>query len=235
MNVIVQLRRCASELRLGAAKDFICRSFLWSGNYVYNKTCPISWDKVWKSMCGVKDRMLEVILSKDEKYNIHRAYQKIEGSEIKVRWCKVAWDNIMYMSQRLPTKDMLLRFGRFDDVSCSTCSQGEDSHSHLLFQCPFSLTCIQEIKRWLGIIATGTEGMWLATWIYRNCRHSNFKRVMYACALAACVYCIWQARNEAIWNKSNISGDSTLIHIKFTVKNRISKILRKHVTYRDSI
>ena len=48
--------------------------------------------------------------------------------------------------------DKLKHIGVVDDDMCSLCGIHFETHTHLFFECPFSLLCVAGIKDWTGIV-----------------------------------------------------------------------------------
>ncbi|GJV18773.1 RNA-directed DNA polymerase, eukaryota, reverse transcriptase zinc-binding domain protein [Tanacetum coccineum] len=63
------------------------------------------------------------------KYSINRMRADVGNQGSQVDWHDVVW---------LPTQDRLAKWYPNKVMNCALCSQGQDSHQHLFFQCPYS-------------------------------------------------------------------------------------------------
>lgn len=83
-------------------------------------------------------------------YTAASAWNAIRQRFPVVPWWKIAWGTnhvprwsfIFWLAAqfRLNTRDRLRSWGMLVDDSCCLCSSGIESHHHLFFECPFSLT-----------------------------------------------------------------------------------------------
>lgn len=135
------------------------------------------------------------------------------------------------MWQRLPTRERLGRFGVCNDTQCCLCGLSPESHSHLFFQCNISSVCLHQIK--FQITCLANDIYQLTYWLQRNCKHRPFRKQVYAAAIAATCYHLWKARNDSLWNKTDPHVDNITKEIQFTVKNRITQIVRQDTHTRD--
>ncbi|KAL2898326.1 Cytochrome c551 peroxidase [Bienertia sinuspersici] len=102
--------------------------------------------------------------------------------------------------QRLLTKDRLAKIGLIEDQMCCLCSNGNESHSHLFFECDYSKACMAMLANWVGLQAQQKTLQQLVQRIARNCKGDKLRRQAYSAIINALVYFIWRARNDKMWN-----------------------------------
>ncbi|XP_010666427.1 uncharacterized protein LOC104883582 [Beta vulgaris subsp. vulgaris] len=145
-------------------------------------------------------------------YTVKQGYNWLRGDQDTVRWKHWVWNPInipkhsfiawLAMLGRLRTREKLQQAGICQDASCLLCQQGQDSCAHLFFQCHFSQEVCKGIMNWLHLRMSAQESIYhhWRKW-RRKFRSKVQQQVAYAC-LAATVYHIWRARNNALWEAS---------------------------------
>ncbi|XP_075080387.1 uncharacterized protein LOC142165899 [Nicotiana tabacum] len=103
------------------------------------------------------------------------------------------------MHKRLLTRERLEKIGVCTNTSCGICGEGTEILPHLFFEFHFSEECYKLLNEWLGLRTNDLilDGIWQR--IIRNVR-GKLCRKLITTVVAALVYKIWQARNDAIWN-----------------------------------
>ncbi|XP_070026682.1 uncharacterized protein [Nicotiana sylvestris] len=103
------------------------------------------------------------------------------------------------MHQRLLTKARLYHMGISQDDRCPICGTQEETIQHLFFECAFSKQCLHGVLNWMsiGLQLTDIAGIWKR--MTRLIKGKRCREVVIA-ILAALVYWIWKARNNAIWD-----------------------------------
>ncbi|XP_074283825.1 uncharacterized protein LOC141608363 [Silene latifolia] len=135
-------------------------------------------------------------------YTIKARYQWLQGSMAKVDWYPLVWNRFnvpkqsfitwLCVRQRLLTKDRLQAFGVPNDGLCELCKVCDETHLHLFYQYPFSSSCWQLLKDWLGVQLPGQDIInWCVKW---RCKSLLKKNIVFA-AVVAVLYSIWQCRN----------------------------------------
>lgn len=130
------------------------------------------------------------------------------------------------MRRRLLTKDRTLRMGITQDSESMLCNGHTESIDHIFFDCTFSKMCLEEVFKWLGMNIRNTEvtGLWR-----RMSRAAKGKigRAFIQAVLAAVIYYIWRARNEAVWLMKVTRPHKVLEQIRYTCKYRCLEAIRE--------
>ncbi|XP_074317969.1 uncharacterized protein LOC141654752 [Silene latifolia] len=95
---------------------------------------------------------------------------------------------------RLLTKDRMIRMGFGHDSTCFLCDGADENHTHLFYQCPFSVQCVNLLQHHLGVHFPVSE---LCNWNARGGRWSQLQRRIIRACHVGLTYAIWRARNKA--------------------------------------
>ncbi|XP_019267173.1 PREDICTED: uncharacterized protein LOC109244525 [Nicotiana attenuata] len=101
---------------------------------------------------------------------------------------------------RLLTRVRLQKMGVTQDTMCTISDNAPETIEHLFFDCQFSRACMQAMAKWLNIGVQNTilQGIWRR--LTRGVKGENY-RILVNSVLAALIYAIWKARNEALWHQ----------------------------------
>ncbi|KAK4724531.1 hypothetical protein R3W88_027310 [Solanum pinnatisectum] len=123
------------------------------------------------------------------------------------------------MHNRLFTQARLATSGVCEEDTCILCGSKPEMRKHMFFQCDYSQQCLREI-----------QDMWRR---YARKSRGKISRAFIWSILAATIYHIWMARNEALWQKSVHIPTKVLKLIKMDAKYRIMEILHRKHTCKD--
>lgn len=118
------------------------------------------------------------------------------------------WSCCLYKSLigKLPTRDRLCAFGITQERICVLCNQGDESHSHLFFNCPFSRYIWNRCMLKLGLdgnsIGTLVDEARNIQMVFGN---KNKLYMLSRLVLAGSTWHIWKERNERIFQKNQMS------------------------------
>ncbi|GJR86569.1 RNA-directed DNA polymerase, eukaryota, reverse transcriptase zinc-binding domain protein [Tanacetum coccineum] len=128
---------------------------------------------------------------------------------------------------RLTTQDKLHKWGNHVVNGCSFCLKDAEDLQHLFFQCPFS-TDVWD-RALLMANMRGDKNAWQSILHgMSDARNgNNVKSVIRRLLLAACVYHIWQERNNRIFKDSKRSSEEVFKSIVDVIKNKLSGITVK--------
>ncbi|XP_048489902.1 uncharacterized protein LOC125491869 [Beta vulgaris subsp. vulgaris] len=180
--------------------------------WTYVAPSSASWS--WKVICKMKDKMKvayhnNLWMDGSRDYTVKEGYNWLRGDQDTVWWKHWVWNPInipkhsfiawLTMLGRLRTREKLQQAGICQDASCLLCQQGQDSCSHLFFQCQFSQEVCRGIMNWLHLRMSAQESIYnhWRKW-GRKFRSKVQQQVAYA-SLAASVYHIWRAINNSLW------------------------------------
>ena len=132
------------------------------------------------------------------------------------------------MLGKLRTKENLCNIGLVADKNCLLCNEGEETISHLFFECTYSKLCLEEIKLWMGIQCRKLTLELLLRWIKKSKVHLIKKRVLYA-VISALVYHIWRIRNGVLWDAKVEQVQKTVQSIKREMRLRLRIVKPKKI------
>ncbi|XP_062112930.1 uncharacterized protein LOC133824079 [Humulus lupulus] len=143
----------------------------------------------------------------------------------KVVWCRllvpkhrfILW---LAVNQKLLTRD-LLHHCHFPipSLCCPVCSQADESHYHLFFECPFSRRVMQAVYGWLG---GATWPVQFAVWSHwLSMPRTGSISLVATASFAVTVYFIWLNMNHCWVEKTSFSVSNIDNLIIFSVKARV--------------
>ncbi|XP_048501464.2 uncharacterized protein LOC104897645 [Beta vulgaris subsp. vulgaris] len=130
------------------------------------------------------------------------------------------------LKQRLMTRERLAKMGITECTDCCLCGVDTETHEHLFFECGFSRRCLIQLHLWLGVRRHDFSLYQHMTWLLRSHETGSFHRKVIMTSVAALVYQVWRARNDALWNNKVPSIQSAVQQIKFNVKHRINQVYK---------
>ncbi|XP_019241432.1 PREDICTED: uncharacterized protein LOC109221401 [Nicotiana attenuata] len=133
------------------------------------------------------------------------------------------------MHKRLQTRERLAKLGICKETQCAICETGIETTEHLFFECDYSRTCLSEILKWLqiGVQQYKLEGLWRR--MTRNSRGKAHRNIT-SSILAATMYHIWKARNDALWNPKVQRPQKLIETVKEECRLVMPEILGKKAT-----
>ncbi|XP_071715054.1 uncharacterized protein [Rutidosis leptorrhynchoides] len=116
----------------------------------------------------------------------------------------ILWLTIL---NRLNTQDRMMKCLPFQDLECDFCGSEADSINHLFFKCDFSLKVWKAMKNKLIYrgLTDDLQGIIQGIALYPFKR--NIWCILNRLVVAACVYFVWQDRNNRIFRKEARSED----------------------------
>ncbi|XP_074306354.1 uncharacterized protein LOC141641596 [Silene latifolia] len=143
-------------------------------------------------------------LGKPTDYYVLEGYNWLRCLGPTVSWYKLCWNSLnipkasfiywTFSLGRLLTKDRLAHMGGVSDLNCFLCSNADENHEHLFFDCEFSSRCVSLLQQKLNIQFNPRE---LVEWNKRGRRKSILIRRLICACHVQLVYLIWQVRNQA--------------------------------------
>lgn len=140
----------------------------------------------------------------------------------------------LVMHQRLRTIDILVKIGVMHSNPCLLCDNGLETHSHLFFQCPYAVKCLDMVKNWLKISTIHNVFQRQILYIQKSKRSGIQKRIL-AVVFNGLIYQLWWVRNEAGWNQVVWRPEVVFDRLKKLVQLRISLVLPQKITDRDKL
>ncbi|GJZ25601.1 reverse transcriptase zinc-binding domain-containing protein [Tanacetum coccineum] len=126
--------------------------------------------------------------------------------------------------ERLTTQDKVRKWGSYDLMMCPLCSNDMDSHNHLFFECEFSNKLWNMVKRRIEYHSSGQNWQDIITELSTLQNGNTIGSIIRRLCFAACVYLIWQERNNRIFKNEKRSNESMFIILNDTIKWRLSSL-----------
>ncbi|XP_048494610.1 uncharacterized protein LOC125494822 [Beta vulgaris subsp. vulgaris] len=133
---------------------------------------------------------------------------------------------------RLRTLDLLVKIGLMEENKCLLCDIDEESHSHMFFNCQYSIQCIEMIKKWLHLSSMQTllQRQWI---MLQRSRRTGFQKRVIAVVFSGLIYSIWWARNKAVWNQVVWRPEVVVRRMKQAVLLRLKMVMPQKISTRE--
>ncbi|KAJ0601850.1 putative RNA-directed DNA polymerase [Helianthus annuus] len=133
------------------------------------------------------------------------------------KWCPIKVNFLTWrlFLNRLPTKEALARRNvQIACTDCVFCEEAVESSDHLFAACRFVQGIWEEVFNWCRIPTPFFFCAKDVLQLHNFCRGSRrWKAVVYTVVQTA-VWCIWRARNEAIFNNKRVAAANMVEEIK---------------------
>ncbi|KAJ9535817.1 hypothetical protein OSB04_un001028 [Centaurea solstitialis] len=140
-------------------------------------------------------------------FTVRLAWQSFEGANPIIPWTKSVWFKGCIPKHsfclwvachgRLPTHDRIACWKHDPpDMGCAFCKLIPDSHSHLFFECTFTIEVWRKVKHHVELY--GFPERWVEI-CAKLSQPRGFRKMEHLLALAATVYHIWRERNNRIF------------------------------------
>ncbi|XP_071720735.1 uncharacterized protein [Rutidosis leptorrhynchoides] len=184
-----------------------------------------SWG--WKFLLKLRDKIKHHIGSEDVNGRLLFHWVNNDGKKVpfptqqvwldfrinrdKVNWHEAVWFKgydpkhafILWLAilNRLSTQDKMLKWMPNQDLKCIFCGVEADSINHLFFQCNYSLDVWKHMKQKLLYKGLPNDLQGIVQGICKYPAKRNIWSILNHLVVAACVYHIWQERNNRIFKK----------------------------------
>ena len=193
-------------------------------------------------------------LSSTGKYTMGSAWNAIRRTAPVARWSNLIWfhGNIprasfivwLAFKSKLSTRDKY-HSPQVGD-SCVLCCSAQESHRHLLFECPMSAQIWQNILRKAKVHVPHLSWDILIDWLASNWVGASLSLSLSKLCLTATVYYVWQERNTRIHENRSRNVDCithtileticmSLFSYKMVEENDLNKKLQEDWALPDSI
>ncbi|PWA81086.1 reverse transcriptase domain, Reverse transcriptase zinc-binding domain protein [Artemisia annua] len=138
---------------------------------------------------------------------------------------KIMWKAIQ---RKLVTQDTMEKWGIYFVNRCQLCFKELEDHNHLFFKCEYSCEVWNKIKDMSGI--NGVNKDWLDN-IQELATHptgNNIWSVLRRIRFAACIYFLWQERNNRIFRDTHKDWETVAKLIEETVRLKLMSITVKN-------
>ncbi|GJR12441.1 hypothetical protein Tco_0795093 [Tanacetum coccineum] len=109
-------------------------------------------------------------------------------------------------------EDMLSHWDVADGLPlvCPLCEAQPDSHDHLFFECSFSSQIWMHMKRFAGLLNSGSSLVSIMSHLLPIAKQKSSKSTIGKLVVAAVAYFIWQERNRILFKKSKRSAKEVI-------------------------
>ncbi|XP_038995048.1 uncharacterized protein LOC120119296 [Hibiscus syriacus] len=132
-------------------------------------------------------------------------------------------------ARRLPTKDMLSRFGVVMDGGCGMCSSGLESRDHLFFDCAYAKEIWTAILLSCGLSQTPLDWYGSFQWLLLNLKGKSLLVHILRLAWTGFIYFIWEERNHIHFGGTHRLAGAVVSCIKESVR------IKLHITHMNRI
>ncbi|GJZ55975.1 RNA-directed DNA polymerase, eukaryota, reverse transcriptase zinc-binding domain protein, partial [Tanacetum coccineum] len=153
-----------------------------------------------------RQSILKMVPFRVEKLLVKYLGVPLVTKRIRVKDCKNLVDK-----GKLTTQDKVRRYGSYEMMVCPLCYEDMDSHEHLFYKCEFTSNFWRMIKRKIKFQCAELEWHDLVTKLSRMQNGNSIGSIVRRLCLAACIYLIWQERNNRIFKDDKRSIDSLYI------------------------
>ncbi|PWA67684.1 RNA-directed DNA polymerase, eukaryota, Reverse transcriptase zinc-binding domain protein [Artemisia annua] len=118
-----------------------------------------------------------------------------------------------------------------EDMRCPLCNIVQDTHTHLFFECGFSLQVWLKVKAYILITNVGNSWMDFVLAV-KSIAHMRLEKAVVASILfGATVYFIWQERNNRLFKKKWRPVDQVFDIIFSTTRLKLMTLKFKDSVY----
>ena len=166
-------------------------------------------------------------------FSVQQVWEDIRPRATTITWCNLVWFThciprhafILWLAfrRRLKTQDMLVHWivNNEDDPLCPFCSQQQDSHSHLFFECNYCMQVWQRVVKKAGLQSRPYQWDQLVNALLPRAKRKSIQNVIDKLIFASTVYYIWQERNTRIFKKETRSIEVLAEQILSTVRLKL--------------
>ncbi|GJX32934.1 reverse transcriptase domain-containing protein [Tanacetum coccineum] len=166
-------------------------------------------------------------------FSVYHVWNSIRPRDNEVPWFNFVWfsnciprhafNMWLIIKKRLKTQDMLSHW----DVAaglplvCPLCEAQPDSHDHLFFECSFSSQIWMHMKRFAGLLNSGSSLVSIMSHLLPIAKQKSSKSTIRKLIVAVVAYLIWQERNRRLFKKSKRSAKEVIGCIMASVRLKL--------------
>lgn len=126
---------------------------------------------------------------------------------------------MLFQNNIIPTKVLLAKRMNLPnfDTKCVWCKLMDESQEHLFWHCPMVKKIWREIRGWWGITNNSQQFSLSNLWSWQRLFKKSVSRMGWNISLAATLWSIWLARNQAIFENCVIKYEDLVYLIKYRV------------------
>ena len=182
--------------------------------------------------CEGRDRIVWLPTG-DHRFSIASAYNEWRRVFPRVDWYNIVWFKAhiprfsfiswLAIRERLNTGDRLAMFGMVEVAECVFC-MGHESHDHLFFNCPFSISVWKGVQRRLNVSWSSSDWKGWICHLHSNLNGNSVSVLARKLAFTATVYHIWIERNMRKFQKIQKQDHELVFKIWSETKGKISSL-----------
>ena len=172
--------------------------------------------------------------SNEHTYSTKNAWNQIREVKSKVDWCTLVWFNgclpkaafflWLAVKKKLGTQDSIRNIQ--STALCLFCGREIETHSHLFFQCSFSMQVWRCVLQKGSFSAPSLPWDDLITWIVNNWNGQSLTIKAKKLCLATTVYTLWRDKNDRYHNNSVSRAEHIASSIIGQVRLKLSTYTR---------
>ncbi|XP_024990669.1 uncharacterized protein LOC112524958 [Cynara cardunculus var. scolymus] len=171
-------------------------------------------------------------------FEVKRAWNTIQEVKPVVHWSKLVWNKAyvpkhalcMWMAcqMKLPTQDRIRQWKHEPpNLKCVFCNLVIETHNHLFFECKYSSSIWDAIKREVGLL--NFPNNWEDILQRGSTQNWRSRSTVQKLGLSATVYLIWRERNRKFFANFNLLEDKVITEIKMLILHRMAWKTRKKI------
>ncbi|KAJ0887511.1 putative RNA-directed DNA polymerase [Helianthus annuus] len=214
------------------------------------------WPVAWRDLFPVLNHIDHVqtipnkrdqLLGKDgnvfSEHSSSRVWQSLRHRNQEVDWVNLVWfphcipKHAFFMwlviRRKLLTQDKILQWDisrrkNMNRMCCLLCYADVDSHSHLFFECSYSLQVWNLVRSKGGMDSVGPFWDDIVEWMAARARSKSAANYVSKLVLAAAFYFIWQERNSRLFKNQTRPPDVLSDAILQTVRYKLMVVKFKN-------
>lgn len=184
---------------------------------------------------SVSDRtvwLIDEVIQKS--FSSRKVWNCIRDRKSEVRWAPLVWHKArvpkhafsswLFVLNRNPTFDRLMRWGCDVEDTCLLCGVSAETRDHLFFFCSYSAQIWKEVLSKLHFHNPPNSWDGILQWLFVASPNKDISLALLQ-AWQACIYEIWAERNRRSYLGVTVSASKTVQRIISVVKNRAQSLL----------
>ncbi|KAK4721623.1 hypothetical protein R3W88_011856 [Solanum pinnatisectum] len=167
------------------------------------------------------------------KFSIHKMYISLLPNHPKVAWKYLTMHPRIHprhrfilwlaIQQRLATVERLLKVGINVTPECAFCGLHMETFTHLFFECRITTNIWRRVLQWLGHNKQPMRWEDEVHWMSQIAKKKGGTAEITSCAFAMVIYKLWQARNNARFQRKTFQPEllikDMVIHLHVRGRN----------------